>query len=202
MVTPMAGPTAARRYLRRLSRQPSERARLRGRLIRPWRRFRFHHFGRNSAVVKPAWIYGPGHISIGDDVLLLPGCWLAAEHWTWGELAPALVIGDRVSMRMGCTLSAAAGIVIEDDVTFGAHCSVVDSDHLHQPHDSVLRNPVRAEPIRIGRGTWLGDGVVVVRGADIGAHCSIGANSVVRGSIPDHSVAVGVPARVVGTTRE
>ena len=36
--------------------------------------------------------------------------------------------------------------------------------------------------------------------AFIGERCIIGANSVVRGRIPDNSIAVGAPARVVGTT--
>jgi acetyltransferase-like isoleucine patch superfamily enzyme len=42
--------------------------------------------------------------------------------------------------------------------------------------------------------------VAVLRGADIGRRCIIGANSVVRGHIPDNSIAVGAPARVVGST--
>ena len=42
----------------------------------------------------------------------------------------------------------------------------------------------------------------MLRGADIGRCCIIGANSVVRGEIPDYSIAVGAPARVVGSTRD
>ena len=38
----------------------------------------------------------------------------------------------------------------------------------------------------------------MLRGADIGRCCIIGANSVVKGTIPDYSIAVGAPARVVG----
>jgi acetyltransferase-like isoleucine patch superfamily enzyme len=40
--------------------------------------------------------------------------------------------------------------------------------------------------------------VAVLKGAQIGECCVIGANSVVRGEIPPFSVAVGAPARVVG----
>jgi acetyltransferase-like isoleucine patch superfamily enzyme len=87
-------------------------------------------------------------------------------------------------------------------VLIAKDCSIVDSDHSHAgPADNVLFNPVERSPIRIGRGTWLGDRVSVLRGADIGRHCTIGAGSVVRGRIPDYSVAVGAPARVVGSTR-
>jgi acetyltransferase-like isoleucine patch superfamily enzyme len=66
----------------------------------------------------------------------------------------------------------------------------------------VVWNPLRTAPIRVGRGTWIGERVGVLAGARIGKFCIIGANSVVRDEIPDFSIAVGAPARVVGSTRE
>jgi len=53
------------------------------------------------------------------------------------------------------------------------------------------------QPVRIGAGSWIGYGSVVLPGAHIGRHVVIGANSVVTGTIPDYSVAAGVPARVI-----
>ena len=49
----------------------------------------------------------------------------------------------------------------------------------------------------IGEGSWLGTKVTVVGNVHIGKHCVIGANSVVTKNIPDYSIAVGIPARVV-----
>jgi acetyltransferase-like isoleucine patch superfamily enzyme len=49
----------------------------------------------------------------------------------------------------------------------------------------------------IGDGSWLGHGAVVLPGVTIGKHVVIGANSVVTKDIPDFSVAVGSPARVI-----
>jgi acetyltransferase-like isoleucine patch superfamily enzyme len=51
--------------------------------------------------------------------------------------------------------------------------------------------------VRIGDGSWLGYGTVVLPGTTIGRHVVIGANSVVRGEIPDFCVAAGNPARVI-----
>ena len=51
--------------------------------------------------------------------------------------------------------------------------------------------------LEIGDGTWLGANVVVVGEIKIGKHCVIGANSVVVKDIPDYSVAVGAPAKVI-----
>lgn len=176
--------------------------RLRARLLRPHRRLRFHRFGRHSVVHRPAWIYGPHQIEIGERVLVLHGAWLSVERPAWELEAPVLRIGDGVGCRPNCTISATESVVIEDDVIMAAGCSVVDSDHtIGGPSDNVLLNPMVSSPIRIGRGTWLGDRVSVLRGSDVGCFCMIGANSVVRGSIPDYSVAVGSPARVVGSTR-
>ena len=50
--------------------------------------------------------------------------------------------------------------------------------------------------MEIGEGTWLGEGVCVI-GAKIGKGCVIGANAVVTKDIPDYSVAVGSPAKVI-----
>jgi acetyltransferase-like isoleucine patch superfamily enzyme len=198
------------RSLREFVREPTRRAKLRSRVMQPlWRR-RFHSFGRGSILDLPTWIYGPHLISIGRGCIILRGAWLAVERPIWGRTDPALRIGHGVALMPNCTISASQSIVIEDYVVLATGCSVVDSDHTHgssiahdRPgyHESVLFNPVTTAPIRIGRGTWMGARVAVLPGADVGRHCSIGANSVVRGTIPDYSVAVGVPARVVGSTR-
>jgi acetyltransferase-like isoleucine patch superfamily enzyme len=110
-----------------------------------------------------------------------------------------LRVGDRVGIRPYCMISASERIVIEDDVIIGAFSSVIDSDHTYSMgRPNVMHNPVETAPVRIGRGTWLAERVAVLKGADIGRCCIIGANSVVRGEIPDYSIAVGSPARVVG----
>ena len=51
-------------------------------------------------------------------------------------------------------------------------------------------------PVYIGDESWIGENVCII-GAKIGKHCVIGANSVVLHDIPDYSVAVGSPAKVI-----
>jgi acetyltransferase-like isoleucine patch superfamily enzyme len=103
-------------------------------------------------------------------------------------------------MRHHVTVSAVESIDIEDDVLIAAWVSIYDSDHTLGREGNAIWYPHRSAPVRVGRGTWLGERVTVLRGADIGMHCIIGAHSVVNGSIPDYSVAVGAPARIVGST--
>ena len=190
-----------RAQLRRMRDEPLVRQALLGRLRQPLRRRQFAAFGHGSLLIRPSWLYGTRHIAIGHGVVVLPGAWLAVERQAWDAAEPVLRIGDRVGIRSHCTISAAASIVVEDDVVFGGSVTVVDSDHTWAAgHPNVLYNPLQAAPIRIGRGSWIGDHTTVLRGSTIGEFCMIGANSVVRGDIPDRSVAVGAPARVVGRT--
>ena len=181
--------------------RPMKRVALRGRITRPWWRMRFHEFGDNSVLYKPDWVFGPQLMSVGSNVLIFQGAWLSVERVAWGATEPVIRIGSNVGIRPYCTLTAAESIVIEDFVAMGSFTSVIDSDHTFvKGEPSPLRGPLEASPIRIGRGTWIGERVAILRGSDIGQRCIIGSNSVVRGHIPDNSIAVGAPARVVGST--
>jgi acetyltransferase-like isoleucine patch superfamily enzyme len=187
------------RRLRRLVSEPIRRVELEARLTRPWRLLRFHEFGEGAILHRPIWIYGPQQIAIGKNALILHGCWISVEQPAWGQPAPTLRIGERVGIRPYCSLSAAGGIELEDDVVLSAYSTVIDSDHTYEHgYPNIMHNPLEIAHVRVGRGTWIGERVAVLKGADIGECCIIGANSVVRGTIPPHSVAVGVPARVVG----
>lgn len=57
----------------------------------------------------------------------------------------------------------------------------------------------RFAPISIGDDVFVGVNSIILPGVRIGSRCIIGAGSVVTRSVPDGSVAVGVPARVIGT---
>jgi acetyltransferase-like isoleucine patch superfamily enzyme len=64
-----------------------------------------------------------------------------------------------------------------------------------------MHSPIESAPVRIGAGSWLADRVSVTAGADIGERCAIAPNAVVSGTVPDFSIVVGNPGRVVGSTR-
>ena len=195
--------------LRRVERQaalwreePMQRVAVRNKLLRPLRSRQFYSFGAHSIVDRPHWLYGTRHISIGEDVIILRGGWLAVERAAWDADGAILHIGDRVGIRIGCTISAAQSVVIEDDVGLGAYCTVIDSKHTWAAESvNALHGPMETQPVRIGRGTWLADRVTIASGADIGEQCSIGPNSVVGGTIPDYSIVMGNPGRVVGSSR-
>lgn len=178
---------------------PMPRILLRARFTSPYWRLRCHSFGPASIIHRPGSIIGAHKIAIGRNSIILGGCHLAVETRAWSEPGPVLRIGDRVGIRPYCMISASESILIEDDVIVGAFSSIIDSDHTFEAgRPNVMHNPVATAPIRIGRGTWLAERVAVLRGSSIGRCCIVGANSVVRGDLPDFAIAVGAPARVVG----
>ena len=166
--------------------------------MRPYWRHRFAAFGAGSILDRPRWLRGHHKVEIGANVIILSGAWIAAELGSWDQPGPAITIGDDVAINTGVTITAAENVVIEDGVLMAANVLVIDCDHtMDGPHLNPAYNPLKTAPVRVGRGTWIGQGAAVLRGAQIGERCVIGANSVVRGEIPPYSVAVGAPARVV-----
>lgn len=182
--------------------EPMKRLAARNMIVAPLRRRQFHSFGKGSFVHRPEWLYGASHIAIGDGVVILRGSWLSVERVAWDRSDPVIEIRDHAGMRMGCTISAASSILIEEHVTMGAFVSVIDSKHTRSvDNPSPMSGPFDAAPIRIGQGTWLADRVTVAAGADIGERCAVAPNAVVSGTVPDYSIVVGNPGRVVASTR-
>lgn len=190
----------------------------RARLLHPYWRRRFHSFGAGSILHDPVWLYGAHKIAVGEGTIIGMGM-LSVEFPAWKRPGPAIRIGDRVGIRQLTTITAAESVVVEDDVGIGAHSFVSDLEHLPLARDHAARESVslpsrraqlnpamggelKTSPTRIGRGSLVFERVAVLSGSNIGEYCVIGTNSVVRGHIPDYSVAVGAPARVVGSTRD
>ena len=58
------------------------------------------------------------------------------------------------------------------------------------------------KPITVGDNVYIGNNVLIMPGVKIGSNVVIGAGAIVSRDIPDNSVAVGVPARVIKTADE
>jgi acetyltransferase-like isoleucine patch superfamily enzyme len=162
---------------------------------------RFGAFGRNSAICFPAnALFNEQYIHIGSGTLFGPQITLSAGMVPGQQMIsdPVISIGDRCLIGKGSGIVGHLQITIGDDVWTGHHVYITDQNHGYEDLDTPVSRQVMPErPVSIGDGSWLGHGTVVLPGASIGRHVVIGANSVVTGHIPDNSVAVGVPAKVI-----
>lgn len=160
----------------------------------------FNDFGRGTILMSPIRLSGEGRIGIGDNVYVGAGSWLQAVS-DGANKAPSLRIGSRTSIAGYCVLSAVRSVVLEDDVLLARNVYI--SDHIHKFTDTGVpikdQGVDKVEPVLICKGAWLGQNVVVCPGVRIGRNAVVGANSVVNSDVPDHSIAVGAPARVVKT---
>jgi virginiamycin A acetyltransferase len=119
------------------------------------------------------------------------GCQLSfGTYFTHSEAE----LGTSVYMGTRCLVGTAT---IEDEVLLADHVQILSGSRQHLPSDpqSPVQQGTTFIRVRIGKGTWIGAGAIVM--ADVGEHCIVGAGSVVTKPIPDFSVAVGNPARVV-----
>jgi acetyltransferase-like isoleucine patch superfamily enzyme len=111
---------------------------------------------------------------------------------------PVVTIGDRCLIGRGSGIVGHFSIEIGNDVWTGHNVYITDQNHGYEDVTRPISQQSQPErAVKIGDGSWLGYGSVVLPGVTIGEHCVIGANSVVTHDVPSFSVAVGVPARVI-----
>lgn len=107
---------------------------------------------------------------------------------------PTARAGRRVGMG---SFSIVGTADIGDNVMISSRVSVLSGKYQHGATGE------RAEPVftrvRIGTGSWLGEGCIVM--ADIGERCVVSAGSVVSKPMPDRSTAIGNPARFIQSER-
>lgn len=103
--------------------------------------------------------------------------------------------GERVYFNVNCVVLDVAKVNIGNDVMFAPGVQIYTATH---PIDKELRKTLEfGKEITIGNDVWIGGGSIILPGVTIGNNCVIGAGSVVTKSIPDNSMAVGNPAKVV-----
>jgi acetyltransferase-like isoleucine patch superfamily enzyme len=160
----------------------------------------------------PRTITHARHMRIGRDVKLgpnsvlkcqtsYPGGWMRdpeGRHVSQ-SFEPTLTIGDRVTATSALQVVVFRSVTIEDDVMFAANVYVADGGHAFDRVDLPYKYQGISEPapVVVGRGSWIGQNVVIAPGVTIGEMVVVGANSVVTRDVPPRTVVAGVPARVV-----
>lgn len=114
-----------------------------------------------------------------------------------------ITIGDNCSVNPFTIVYGQGGTTIGKGVRIAAHCVIIPANHIRGDEERPLyMRGLTAQGIQIDDYAWLGAGCRILDGVKIGRHAVVGAGAVVTRSIPDFATAVGVPARVVGSSRD
>jgi acetyltransferase-like isoleucine patch superfamily enzyme len=156
----------------------------------------FKSIGNRSFAFGPCRIDGASGIELGPQSVFQRGVWL---YCSGTDSSPAsLKIGKGCVFGYNNHITSVREVLVGDYVLTANNVYI--SDNLHGFENisvPIMHQPVQfKKAVSIGDGCWLGENVCVI-GARIGKNCAIGANAVVVDDIPDYSVAVGVPARVI-----
>ncbi len=162
---------------------------------------RFASFGSGSCLGWPTGaMFNEQCIAVGEGTMVGPYTTISAGMGPGQDLGDRVVvrIGDRCSIGRGSFIVGHESVEIGDDVYTGPNIYVTDQNHIYaDPSTPIGRQWPSNDPVRIGSGSWLGTGVVILPGTSIGRNVTVAAGSVVRGEFPDHCVLAGSPARVV-----
>ncbi|MBO0839485.1 MAG: acyltransferase [Sciscionella sp.] len=110
----------------------------------------------------------------------------------------SLRIGDKAVFGKDNTVNCYLDIEFGHAALVADWVYICDFDHvISDIHTPIKDQGIVKSPVRIGGDTWIGTKVSILRGTIIGKGSVIGAHAVVRGEIPEYSIAVGTPARVV-----
>ncbi len=179
----------------------------------------FKSIGKNVIFGKNIVFRHPKKISIGNNVIIDDNCVIDAK----GVSNRGIIIGDNVYIGRNTIVYCKNGdILIKQNVNISSNCQLFSSNKLTLLEDSVIGAysyflsggeydyrdkrkfseqdgmETKGELV-IGKNCWIGARVTVLDAATIGDHCVIGAGAVVTKPIPSNSIAVGIPARVIGS---
>ncbi|WP_350291512.1 acyltransferase [uncultured Croceitalea sp.] len=108
----------------------------------------------------------------------------------------AVIIGKNTRIGLGNTIIGP--VTIKDDVRLAQNVVLSGLNHNYEDVSQPIHaQGVSTATIVVKEETWIGANVTIVAGVSIGKHCIIAGGSVVTKDIPDYSVAVGNPARVI-----
>lgn len=131
------------------------------------------------------------HIEIGEGTKINEQVFVGGLQFPDSRFA----VGRNCQIMQMSFINPARSIVIGDDSGIGGHCLIFGHSSFQNHFEGYA---VDFAPIEIGSGVGLAWRVFVLPGTKIGNGTMVGANSVVSGTLPPCSMAVGFPARIVG----
>lgn len=149
----------------------------------------------NGSRISNAYLYiwGTGHrLKMGKGIIYRKGTMLLKDKDC------VIAFGDGTTIEDAYLVASESGkILIGKDCMIGHGVDIRNGDS-HSVIDLATKERINPpKDIRIGDHVWLGAYSQLLKGANIGENCVVGLRSVVTGDIPENTVCIGVPAKVV-----
>ena len=108
------------------------------------------------------------------------------------QVGKGFEIGDNVGFNDFCYVGAQGGIRIGSDTIFGPYSAIFSEDHDFLGEFSTMRlNAARRRSVTIGSNCWVGAGVTILAGTEIGDNVILAAGAIAKGNIPSNSLVTG-----------
>jgi acetyltransferase-like isoleucine patch superfamily enzyme len=108
------------------------------------------------------------------------------------KFVPGLSLGYKTDIGAFSYINAKNGIIIEDYVQIGSHCSIYSISTIDDKEGEVI----------LKRNCRIGSHSIVMPGVTIGENSIIGAFSFINKDVPDNVVALGIPVKVIRKLNE
>lgn len=105
-----------------------------------------------------------------------------------------ITIGKNVFFNTGCSFQDRGGITIGDGTLIGMNVTIATLNH-GLPLET--RNTTYPSPVVIGKNVWIGSNATILPGVTIGDNSVVAAGAVITKDVPENTVVVGVPAKVI-----
>ena len=125
--------------------------------------------GKNLRIGRNTTFYSPHNLFIGDDVYIAYGTWVGASE----------------------------KIIIEDEVMIGPYCVITASNHSKENGSFRYGKPINVQPIKVGRGSWIGSHCCILSGGSTGSGVLIAANSTLVTNAESNFMYAGSPAKKI-----
>ena len=153
---------------------------------------KFRQLGTNVIFEKGVLVFHQENVRIADNI------YIGHNTILKGYYKNEMSIGSNSWIGQNCFFHSAGGIEIGEGVGIGPYVKILTS--MHQETDinkPILFEPIEFEQVILKDGCDIGVGTIILPGVTIGEGAIIGAGAVVTKNIPDYTVAVGNPAKVI-----
>lgn len=148
--------------------------------------------GERVIIEKGVLIFHPEVVHIED------GVYVGHQTILKGYYLNSMKIGAGTWIGQQCFFHSAGGLIIEEDVGIGPGVKILTSTHDDPGRGRpIMAGKLALNGVVIGAGSDIGVGVTILPGVHIGKGVQVGAGAVVTSDLPDFSVALGVPAKVI-----